>query len=130
MVLFGEPCCALGLRAYAFNQPNSPLVCPNPPAAPPSLQVDPRMRPECPGGHLLRAGGGVFWGVLQSKPREVLMIGNSLLLTFNEIEARQLGVNVGFKIQILVSFKFSLTATDARIQFCRGGQLRPEIACF
>eukprot|EP00983_Pelagomonas_calceolata_P064440 1148122-Pelagomonas_calceolata.AAC.4 len=48
-------------------------------AAPPSLQMDPGMLPECPGGHLLRAGGGLFWGALQSQPRGVLTIGNRFL---------------------------------------------------
>eukprot|EP00983_Pelagomonas_calceolata_P049411 1141511-Pelagomonas_calceolata.AAC.2 len=62
LVLFGEAYCALGLPVCALSQPNSPPVCPNPPAATPSLQVDPRMYPECPGDRLLRAGGGLFWG--------------------------------------------------------------------
>eukprot|EP00983_Pelagomonas_calceolata_P083571 1156186-Pelagomonas_calceolata.AAC.7 len=39
-----------------------PPVCPNPSIAPPSLQVDPGTCPECPGGHLLRAGGSSCCG--------------------------------------------------------------------
>eukprot|EP00983_Pelagomonas_calceolata_P057081 1144913-Pelagomonas_calceolata.AAC.1 len=79
LVPFDEPRCALGLHVCTLSQPNTPPVCPNPPAAPPSLQVNPRMSPECPGGHLLRggwrgAGGGLLWEVLQSQLREVLTI--------------------------------------------------------
>eukprot|EP00983_Pelagomonas_calceolata_P123340 1160996-Pelagomonas_calceolata.AAC.5 len=65
LVPFGETCCALGLRVCALSQPNSPPVCPNPPAEPPSLQVDPRACPECTWGHLLQAGRGLFWGALK-----------------------------------------------------------------
>eukprot|EP00983_Pelagomonas_calceolata_P116039 1160262-Pelagomonas_calceolata.AAC.3 len=55
--------CAIGHQTVrATHQPNSPPECPNPLAAPPSLQVDPRMCPECPGGHLLQAGGGLLLG--------------------------------------------------------------------
>eukprot|EP00983_Pelagomonas_calceolata_P006958 226475-Pelagomonas_calceolata.AAC.1 len=58
---------------------NPSPVRPDPPAAPPSLQVDPRVCSECTAGHPLRAGGGLFWGALQSQPRGVLTIGNGFL---------------------------------------------------
>eukprot|EP00983_Pelagomonas_calceolata_P082311 1155891-Pelagomonas_calceolata.AAC.1 len=50
------------MHLYALSQPNSPPGCPNPPAAPPSLQVDPRMCPGCPGGYLLQAWGRLLFG--------------------------------------------------------------------
>eukprot|EP00983_Pelagomonas_calceolata_P024134 758964-Pelagomonas_calceolata.AAC.3 len=80
---FSETCCALGLHVCALSQPNSPPVCPNPPAVPPGLQVDPRMYPECPVDHLLRAGGGLFWEGLQSQPRGVLTIRNGFFIYKN-----------------------------------------------
>eukprot|EP00983_Pelagomonas_calceolata_P012726 406959-Pelagomonas_calceolata.AAC.1 len=92
LVPYGETCCALGLRVCALSQPNSTPVCPNPPAAPSSLQVNPRMRPECPGGHLLQAGGRMLWGVSKAA-RSADSIGNGLLSTYhirNEVWAHQL----------------------------------------
>uniref|UniRef100_A0A7S3R6D8 Uncharacterized protein n=1 Tax=Dunaliella tertiolecta TaxID=3047 RepID=A0A7S3R6D8_DUNTE len=56
-----SPAAVQALHVNALSQPNSPPVCPKPPAAPPSLQADPRMRPECPGDHLLLAGRGLLW---------------------------------------------------------------------
>eukprot|EP00983_Pelagomonas_calceolata_P109729 1159589-Pelagomonas_calceolata.AAC.6 len=53
LVPFGEPCCAQGLHEGALHQQKSSPLCPDNPAAPPSLQVGPVMCPECPGGHLL-----------------------------------------------------------------------------
>eukprot|EP00983_Pelagomonas_calceolata_P093204 1157751-Pelagomonas_calceolata.AAC.7 len=76
LVPLGEPCCVLDLHVCALSLPDSPPVCLNPPAAPPSLQMAPKIFPECRGGHLLRAGGRLFWGALQSQPRGVLTMRN------------------------------------------------------
>eukprot|EP00967_Tisochrysis_lutea_P065531 scaffold85229_cov17-Tisochrysis_lutea.AAC.1 len=62
LVVFIEACCAPGLHVFALSQPNSPPVCLNPLAAPPSLQLAFRMYPECPGGHTLLAGAGCCQG--------------------------------------------------------------------
>eukprot|EP00983_Pelagomonas_calceolata_P114131 1160062-Pelagomonas_calceolata.AAC.10 len=54
------------------------------------------MYPECPGGHLLQAGRGLFGGALQARwLRGVLTIGNGVLLILNEIQAYQRSVGMG-----------------------------------
>eukprot|EP00983_Pelagomonas_calceolata_P021728 681265-Pelagomonas_calceolata.AAC.1 len=91
MVPFGGACCTFVLSA---SQTHSLCIL--------TLQLHPRacrwtqrMRPECPGDHLLRAGVGLFWGVLQSQPRGVLMIGKGFMIIFNEIKAHQLEEEMG-----------------------------------
>eukprot|EP00983_Pelagomonas_calceolata_P122639 1160925-Pelagomonas_calceolata.AAC.8 len=49
------------------------------------------MRSECPGGHLLRAGGGLFGGAFQSQLRGVLTIGSGFLLMNNELSGASSG---------------------------------------
>ena len=59
LLLFGAPCCALGLQRGAHTQIKRCATHMGPPTGLCSMQGDGWMRPECPADLLLCAGGGV-----------------------------------------------------------------------
>eukprot|EP00983_Pelagomonas_calceolata_P025374 796509-Pelagomonas_calceolata.AAC.1 len=57
-----NPCCVLGLHVCAHSQQNSTPMCPDPPTAPPSLQVAPDCALSAEVATCCEQEGGCFWG--------------------------------------------------------------------